>query len=214
MLYRKTSLNVLFQSLFSSEKFLTIPSFYKQDSTVKFLSVRFSTSSRSWNFGMTSLYFFRIGSGLLLRLGTISLRRYKLHHISSSRTQTYPGIRRVNLGVVFLYPNSLTLGLPLWETEVQRRTLSFLISRWTHGNAQNKTLIMLERTKFSTSLLWMECNSWSDGKSHVKARTINESYRQYVNINVHVSCFTITVVQENITICVMLNYLCVQNLIL
>ena len=74
-----------------------------------------------------------------LRHGIISLRRYRLHHISSSCTQTFPGIRRVNLGIASWYPNSLTLGLPLWKTEVQRRTSNFLIWRWAPGNAQNKT---------------------------------------------------------------------------
>ena len=55
---------------------------------------------------------------------------------------------------------------------------------------------------FLTNLLCMQCISWSDGKNHAKTRTINEGDWQYVNINVHVSCFTIiAVVLKNITIC-------------
>ena len=42
---------------------------------------------------------------------------------------------------------------------------------------------------------------------------MNESYRQYVDINVHASCFTIIAVQENVTICVMPKYF-VQNIVL
>ena len=65
---------------------------------------------------------------------------------------------------------------------------------------------MLERTVFLTSLLWMQCLSWSDGKNHAKKRTIKENYQQYVNI----SCFTIIVLQGNSTVFEMLNYLCTE----
>ena len=43
------------------------------------------------------------------------------------------------------------------------------------------------------------------------SRSVNVSYRQYVNRNVHVSYFTIIVVQENTATCVMLNYLCKES---
>ena len=36
------------------------------------------------------------------------------------------------------------------------------------------------------------------------------SSKQYVSINVQVSCFTIIALQENITFCMMLNYLCTE----
>ena len=55
-----------------------------------------------------------LGLAVDLRHGTISLRRYSLHYISSSCTQTFPGIRPVNLGIASWYPNSVRLGLPLW----------------------------------------------------------------------------------------------------
>ena len=61
--------------------------FYKQDSTAMFFHCFFA-SSRCLDLSMTSLYFFRIGSESLLRHGTISYC-----------TQTFPGIRQVNLTV-------------------------------------------------------------------------------------------------------------------
>ena len=74
---------------------------------------------------------------------------------------------------------------------------------------QKIKLTMLGRTMFLISAV-KPVYFMIDGKNHAKTRTINESYRQYVNINVHVSCFTIIVMQENITLSEMLNYLCTE----
>ena len=122
-----------------------------------------------------------------------------------------PAVRRVYLGVVSWYPNSLTLGLPSCLYDNKQNYEEELWIFWYQDvllEMHKVKLIMWERTTFLTSLLWMHCISWSDGKNYAKTRTINESYCQYVNINAHLSCFIIIAVQENITICVMLNCFC------
>ena len=94
----KDQLKCSVSKVFFFQKMLTVSWFYKHDSTVTFFPVLFCSSC--WYFGMTSLYFFSIGSGSLLRNVTISLRKYRLHHISSSCTQTIPGIRRADHGLI------------------------------------------------------------------------------------------------------------------